>query len=107
MGLDVSLTATKPIEVFDYNITHNLTRMADEAGLYNVLWRPEEQGITKAAELIGPLRDGLDRLKASPEHFKQFNPPNGWGDYHGLVRFVEKYLKACIENPDAIVEVSR
>lgn len=30
-----------------------------------------------------------------------------WGHYEGLVSFVERYLNACIENPEAIVKVSR
>ena len=41
--------------VYSANITHNLTKMADEAGIYECLWRPEEIGITKAGQLIEPL----------------------------------------------------
>jgi hypothetical protein len=36
------------LEVFDYNITHNLGEMAKAAGIYMELWRPEEIGIIKA-----------------------------------------------------------
>jgi hypothetical protein len=93
--------------VFDYNITHNLGAMADEAGIYKHLWRPEEIGITKAEQLIEPLTSGLALLKSQPDRFKQHNPENGWGSYEGLVRFVEQYLAACIENPDALVEADR
>lgn len=103
MSLDVSLykTVTQEVSVFDYNITHNLCRMANEAGIYQHLWRPEELGITTANELIRPLTDGLARLEADPDRFKAFNPANGWGDYEGLVRFVRAYLIACIKHPDA------
>jgi hypothetical protein len=52
MSLDVWLTATRPCEVYSDNITHNLGEMADAAGIYKALWRPEEIGITKAAELV-------------------------------------------------------
>ena len=107
MSLDVWLEEIKPCEVFQANITHNLTAMADEAAIYKHLWRPEEIGITKARELIEPLTKGLEVLKADPERFKEFNPPNGWGDYEGLVRFVEKYLAACLENPNATIGISR
>lgn len=89
------------------NITHNLARMADQAGIYGVLWRPEENGVFAARFLIQPLRDGLKRLKDDPDHFRQFNPENGWGDYDGLVAFVEQYLRACEESPDATVNASR
>lgn len=94
-------------EVYWANITHNLHRMAEEAGIYNHLWRPEECGITKAIELIAPLAEGLARMKANPEHYKQFDSPNGWGTYENFVPWIEKYLKACIENQDAEVRVSR
>jgi hypothetical protein len=107
MSLDVTLMATRPVAVFDNNITHNLGTMAAAAGVYKHLWRPEELGITRAEELIEPLRVGLATLKADPERFRKHNPPNGWGTYEGLVTFVENYLRACEENPDALVSVSR
>lgn len=93
--------------VFDQNITHNLGKMAGQAGLYEPLWRPDECGIAKACDLLIPLTDGLAALRADPERFKAFNPSNGWGDYDGLVRFTENYLEACKKYPDADVHVSR
>lgn len=107
MSLDVSLIATVPTEVYTANITHNLTNMAEAAGIYKHLWRPEELGITMAHELITPLTEGLARLTAEPERFEKLNPENGWGDYESLVRFVRRYLAACVENPNATIEVSR
>ncbi len=100
---DIETTST----AFDYNITHNLGAMAAEAGLYKALWRPDENGMPKARDLIEPLRIGLSALRAEPARFKAFNPENGWGDYDGLVRFVSAYLAACEEYPDADVRVSR
>lgn len=71
------------------------------------LWRPEEIGITKAAELIDPLRDGLAKMKADPERFEAHNAPNGWGLYKHFVPWIEKYLAACEEYPDAQVRAWR
>lgn len=93
--------------VYDSNITHNLGIMADQAGLYYALWRPEERGWTKAKDLIVPISEGLERLKENPEIFKQYNPDNGWGDYDGLVKFTQDYLNACKSFPDADVSVDR
>ncbi len=113
--------------VFDGNITHNLNTMASKAGIYEALWRPhrlkqeyniseddykaeyefENNQTTLAKELIEPLRQGLHNLKSDPERYKKFNPENGWGNYDGLVRFVENYLNACYEFQDAEVTVSR
>lgn len=105
MSLDVGLFAVRKVCVYDRNITHNLGKMADKAGIYECLWRPEEIGIKYAKDLITPLTEGLKKLKENPEYFKQFNSPNGWGMYEHLVPFVERYLEACVENPDAEVEV--
>jgi len=107
MSLDVYLYEVSEHGVFDYNITHNLNGMASLAGLYEALWRPEEIGVKTARELVPILTDGLALLKADPEQFKGLNPTNGWGDYDGLVRFVENYLAACVKHPSARVEVSR
>jgi len=107
MSLDVNLFAVRTTSVFEYNITHNLNTMAEEAGIYKELWRPEELQITKAEQLIKPLTDGLALLIAEPERFKKLNPENGWGDYEGLVTFVSKYLEACNDYPDAEIEASR
>ena len=107
MSLDVYLTVTKPTEVFQWNITHNLGKMAREAGIYEALWRPEEINVTTAEQLVPLLTAGLETLRGNPDHFHKFNPENGWGNYKGLVKFVEKYLEACIENPDAEVRACR
>jgi len=103
MGLDVYLVNS----VYGNSITHNLNKMAEEAGIYDHLWRPEEIGIYTGRELIVPLQEGLNLLRSDPERFKKLNPENGWGTYEGLIMFVEKYLNACRMFPDSRIEVSR
>jgi hypothetical protein len=121
--------------VYDANITHNLGRMAQEAGIYLALWSPGEMKapdqskaiqalwrdkqyadaraleaklpVVYASDLIPVLRDGLAKLKADPAHFEKFNAENGWGLYEHFVPFVERYLAACEANPLAIVRASR
>ena len=93
--------------VFNWNITHNLGEMAEAAKLYDALWRPENLNITVASELIPILTKGLDELECFPETYSKFNPTNGWGDYKGFVKFVKEYLQACIDNPEAEIEVCR
>ena len=94
-------------ELYSANITHNLNKMANEAGIYEHLWQPDELEITKAKDLIEPLRQGLHNLKSEPERFKKFNPENGWGSYEILIKFVENYLNACYDYPNAEITVSR
>lgn len=107
MSLDVSLMKTMPAEVFTANVTHNLAEMADKAGIYKHLWRPEELGITHARELIDPLCEGLKKMKADPDGFRELNPPNGWGSYDRFVPWIEEYISACEKNPDAEISISR
>ena len=92
--------------IFSLNITHNLRTMAIEAGIYEHLWRPEEIGIERASQLVGPLREGLELLRSDPARFEAFNSPNGWGMYEHFVPFVAEYLAACEAFPDALVSVS-
>lgn len=111
MSLDVSLYidtgGDDPHCVFDANITHNLNTMANQAGIYKHLWRPEELGIVFAGELISPLRIALKILNDDPSRFKAFNPDNGWGDYDCFVALVKEYLEACVYNPKCFIHVSR
>jgi hypothetical protein len=107
MSLDVTLSAVRRTSVYDGNITHNLGPMAEAAGIYKVLWRPEEIGVTTAAQLIEPLREGLAKLESAPGDFRRHDAPNGWGRYEHLVEFVRQYLAACEENPDAEVHADR
>jgi len=107
MSLTFYLIANRPTNVFSGNITHNLNTMASAAGIYKCLWRPEEAGVKKAHDLIAPLAIGLKRLRDEPDFFKGMNPDNGWGDYDGLVKWVEELLNACVENPDATISVHR
>lgn len=107
MSLDVYLTDADGTEVFSSNITHNLGRMAEEAGIYKCLWRPEEVGITTAAQLIEPLATGLAKLATEKSRFEQFNAPNGWGLWKHFVPFCADYLQACRDNPEALLRVSR
>jgi hypothetical protein len=98
---------SKGDEYYSANITHNLGTMAKEAGIYEHLWSPEEINITTADQLIAPLKDGLKKLKNNKEYYTTFNSSNGWGTYEHFVPFVENYLNACIDHPDAIVYVDR
>lgn len=109
------------------NITHNLNRMADEAGLYEALWRPyqlkegydipesdyqaeykfEEANPVKAYEIIPIIEKGLEDMKARPKHYEKFNSSNGWGMYKHFVPFIEEYLEALKQYPESFVECDR
>ena len=113
MSLDVDLMVIKPTSVFSLNITHNLGAMAREVKLsngktlYDVLWRPDEHGFKYARDLEDLLDIAWNILLSDPEHFKKFNPENGWGTYEGLCDFVYHYRNACWDYPEAELSISR
>ena len=114
-------------EVYSANITHNLGKMAAEAGIYEALWRPyqlkpgydipeddydaeykyEEANPVKAHEIIAIIEKGLEDMKKRPKRYEKFNSPNGWGMYHNFVPWIERYLKALKEYPESFVECDR
>ena len=103
MGLDVYLKKNPSEDYFfTIKVTHNLNKMAEEAGVYKHLWAPEEIG-TKAGQLIEPLATALTLMVAEPDRFMKFNPKNGWGNYDWLLQFIKEYLIECICYPDAII----
>ncbi len=93
--------------VFEVNITHNLTQMAAAVDLYDTLWHPEKIRANTAKDLIEPLKRGIEEMYHRREELKEFNPYNGWGSHETFCEALEKLLKACVENPDAVIEVSR
>lgn len=107
MSLDVYLEVVQASEVYSANITHNLGGMADVAGIYKCLWRPEEIGISKAGGLIPLLEEGLRVMRSDPCRFRRLSAPNGWGTYEQFVPWLERYIAACREYPEAMVRVSR
>lgn len=106
MSLDITFTENEE-EVYSSNITHNLTEMAEAAGIYMPLWRPEEIGITKAAQICPLLQKGLSEMMLNPEKFEAFNAPNGWGLYENFVPWVFEVMQACRMYPNADVSVWR
>ena len=129
MSLDVRLkdpgAKYDDLTLYDANITHNLSIMADRAGLYDALWRPyrllpeyvegdvkaerkfEDSAKVLSSDIIPAIEKGLEDLRSRPEYFQQYDSPNGWGKYENLVSFTEAYLDALRSYPDAIVDVSR
>ena len=105
MGVWVSLNEENE-EVFDADITHNLSLMAEDAGIYQAIWHPEEIGATHAKDISALVKAGLEKLKSDPKHFKKFNASNGWGKYEDFVSWVEEYLKALEEYPEAEIGIA-
>jgi hypothetical protein len=138
MSLDVSLNRIKYVsydmetfapeneELYWANITHNLGKMADKAGIYDALWRPyrlhkdynhydiyedeiafEESITIYAKDIVKIVEKGLKKLINKPDYYAKFNSPNGWGTYENFVPWVERYLEALKQYPESKVLVDR
>jgi hypothetical protein len=104
VSLDLSFMQTQPMCVAENNITHNLTAMADLAGVYTALWHPERLSSQLASDIRPILEAGLAALLADPPKFQALNPENGWGSYSGLVEFVRWAISQCLKYPNATLE---
>lgn len=93
--------------VFSANITHNLTRMAKAAGIYDLLWdlTIEGEDILTAGQMTEQLRMGIERMESDPDTYKTYNPTNGWGSYDDFIPWLKELLEACEEFPDAHVTI--
>jgi hypothetical protein len=98
--LDGTLTGNESVQVWDDgNITYNLGKMLRAAGF------PSWDALigAPAAETGGMLRKVAETLRADPERFREFNPPNGWGDYEGAIGWCERFAAACARYPRATI----
>jgi hypothetical protein len=89
---------------FSINITHNVNGMFEAAGLYQILWHGD--GLI-AGEQVPALEVGLLDMEKNPDHYKQFDAPNGWGTYVQALPWLREVLNACRAHPTALLRCSR
>ena len=97
-----------------WNFTHNTSPMiyatlldADALppspdGRGCVVWWRHLDGMT-GAEGWALLRIIVAGLEADPERFRAMNPPNGWGDYDGMIEALDGFLVGLRKWPDLTV----
>lgn len=109
MSLDIYLRSLDgdTAGVWVGNITHNLNKMAEVAGVYKHLWRPEELGIERPVDLIVPLLKGAVFMLENAALCQQYSPKNGWGTYDDLLEFILGYAEKCAKYPFSEIIVSR
>lgn len=56
-------------------------------------------------EAIHMLRTAIADMEDNPEEYKEMDPPNGWGDYAGAVKYLNDIKQACARHPKAVVKV--
>lgn len=106
MSLDIYLMIGDDC-VWSRNITHNVNVIAQEAGVYDFIWRADEIGIKHAKDNIRNLRSALSCFYVNYDSLAMLNPSNGWGSLDGLIDFTKAYLDACVEFPNAKIITDR
>lgn len=91
-------------EVYSANYTHNIGKIAQIAGIYELLWHPVENA--KAGDLINPILEALVDMNKYPEKYLPHNPTNGWGSLETFIPWLQKLCNASQLNPTAIVIAS-
>ena len=103
MSVDLSIRAKRDVEIYEANITYNLSKM-----YYKAI--DEELGLKKLKGMI--CKDALpiinnainDMIKNKTE-YEKLNPENGWGSYDGLLKTFREIRTVCEDNPDGIFDI--
>lgn len=102
--LDLDTGGPEPAIVFEVgNCTSNVSPMWFDA-LGRSLGDYHEAPCSEAA---GPLRQGIERMRADPDHYQAMNPENGWGDYEGALKYLERLYEGCCNHPKATIQIRR
>ena len=103
MSYDINLVNCDEKEVYDDNYTYNVASMFRDAiggeGLYELYGK-------SAKDCLLLLKDSIVKMKSNPKHYEDMNPENGWGDYKGALKVLERLYNACVENLDSKVIIS-
>jgi len=59
-----------------------------------------------AKDCLPLLENSILKMKNNPKHYENMNPENGWGDYKGALKVLERLYNACVENQDSKVIIS-
>lgn len=89
--------------IVTYIFPRDYRMLAARAGIFEELWKPESKGITKAHQLVLPLRAAMLLLEQEPAwfHKKQTNQVHGYNHFKTLV---SAFLTNCERYPNAILD---
>lgn len=104
MSLDIYFQQVQLTDVARENITHNVSNMWREAGIYDLLYNSED---VLAKDIIEGLETGYLDMKNRPAHYSQFNSDNGWGTYPDALDFLKRVISDCYEFPESTIYISK
>ena len=103
MSLNIGINAKREIEIYETNVTYNLSKMyykcIDKEKGFRAL---NGMSCEKALPILNnAIKDMID----NKEEYENLNPENGWGSYAGLLERLREMRDCCEDNPDGIFEV--
>jgi hypothetical protein len=106
LTIDVDTGGDHPysVQLFNGNMTHNVTPMWRKAKVYEALY--ESQGKI-AGEIKDVLQVGIKDMERSSKQYQKLNPANEWGDYDSALNFLREFTNACIQHPKATIGLSK
>jgi hypothetical protein len=100
--LDIDTGGPKPAQVCEVgNMTWNVDPMYVRAMGISL----SELDGRIAGDVMAHLRTGLTNMEDCPDIYKEMNPPNGWGDYHSALKYLQEITHACAQHPRATIRV--
>lgn len=99
--LEIDTGGEEMYVVESFGITSNLSRMADELGIYEHLWKSKEG--TTAGELAAALGPAIEELRSRNKYFSQFDAENGWGTSTQFLDWLIEVRESCLEHPKCVI----
>ena len=104
MSLDISISAKRTVEIYEANVTYNLSDMYYKCIDTEYGYRKLDG--MKCDEALPILNNAIQDMITNAADYKKFNPANGWGSYDGLLKQMQQMRDCCEKNPDGIISVS-
>jgi hypothetical protein len=103
MSLDISINAVRPVEIYETNVTYNLSKM-----YYKCI--DKEKGFKylhgmSCKKALPIINEAIKDLVNNKKDYEELNPKNGWGSYEGLLQILREMRKVCEDYPDGDIEV--
>lgn len=102
VSLEVDAGGPDPVLAADFNHTSNTAGMWREAGCDIAAFDGKP-----ATEFATALWTAITDMSARPGHYRQQDPPNGWGSSETCLEFLQNLHRACVAYPLATVRVCR
>ncbi len=103
MSLDINITAKRETEIYESNVTYNLSKM-----YYKCI--DKEKGFKKldgmnCKKALPIINNAIQDMLNNADEYRKLNPENGWGSYEGLLKTLQDMRNCCESNPDGTINV--